>query len=166
MCSENEVLHFKSVMFNKSCFINEIIFNVSYFLESKPIKNINFNDFSLFFDFNFKFFFILLKNLLPINNNYKDIFVTFLINKRHVDKTNFLYQQECINNLLVSFMKELNKEFISQNIYFNCISLENINLSYRKSIYPYRRYSITNENFYNVYKFLIDKKMRNKIIVA
>lgn len=164
-CSENDVLAFKAVIESKAYFINEIIFNLSYFLDSKPIKHIKFNEFSLFFDFNFKFFFILLKILLPTSNS-KDVFVTFLINKRNIDKNNFLYQQECINTLLISFMKELNKEFFSQNVYVNCISLENINLSYRKNIYPYRRYSSVDENFYNVYKFSIKKKIRNKIIVA
>lgn len=165
-CSEIDVLNFKTIINSRLYIINEMIFNVSYFLESKPIKHMNVDAFSMFFDLNFKFFFILLKNLLPMYNNSNDMFVTFLINKRNVDKNNFLYQQECINNLLINFMKELNKEFIMQHIYFNCISLENINLSYRKSVYPYRHYSFAGEKFYNVYKFLIKKKIRNKIIVA
>ncbi|HIH2763279.1 MAG TPA: hypothetical protein ACYCC3_01335 [Candidatus Azoamicus sp.] len=164
--TESDILTFKSIISIKSYVINEIIFNVNYFLESKPIKSINFDKFSLFFDLNFKFFFVLLKNLLPTSNNPKDIFITFLINKRNIDKSNFLYQQECINTLLISFMKELNKEFETQNMYVNCISLENVNLFYRKSIYPYRRYNFSDENFYNVYKFLIKKKIRNKIIVS
>lgn len=161
----NEILNFKSILDNNSLSVKDVILNVTYFLDSSPIMQLNFEKFSMFFDFNFKFYFILIKILL-LKANDDDVFFTFLINKKNTDKNNFLYQDTCVNNLLINLMRELNKEFLNKKVFFNCMSLENINLLYRKNIYPYRLYSLKTAKFYNIYKYMLKKKIRNKIIVV
>ncbi|HIH2763611.1 MAG TPA: hypothetical protein ACYCDB_01550 [Candidatus Azoamicus sp.] len=142
------------------------MFNINYFSMSKPITQINVEEITLLFELNFKFFFILIKKMIPNLKSSFNIFITFLINQTVSDKNNFLYQQSFVNTLLFNFMTELNKEFSAQGFYFNCISLENINLVYRKNIYPYRHFKIKNEKLHDVYNFLLKKKLRNKIIVC
>lgn len=160
----NEIYNFINILNKNSFKIKEVIFNVSYMLDSKPIMQIDFDKFCLFFDVNFKFYFLLIKIFLS-NIKFDFCFFTFLINKKNTDKNNFLYQETFLNNLLISLMKELNKELFNNKIFVNCISLESINLSYRKNIYPYRLCLTKNSDFYNAYQDVLKKKLRNKIIV-
>lgn len=145
--------------------LDEVIFNVDYFFESKPLFNIDINKIDFFS--NFKILFIFFYNIFPLLLKSKKTFFTFLINKSCSDKNSFLFQSAFINNLLITFMKEMNRECVFDNleIKFNCISLENINLSYKKNIYPYRMHKIKDKSLYQVYTYMVNSNLKNKILI-
>lgn len=147
--------------------LDEIVFCVDYFLHAKPIFHIEEQEWDVYFNINFNLLFSFLKNVFPLVMKSTNPSITFFINKFYTDKSNFLYQHVCINNLLITFMKEINKEFINNNfcVRFNCISLDNINLSYKKNIYPYKIYKSKFKSLYDVYNYIIKFKLNNKIIV-
>lgn len=112
--------------------------------------------------------FLIIKLLIPLLKKSKDPFITIYLHKNRKNIKTFLSISECINSTLTTLTKTLNHEYQNiKNIRTNLVSTENINLAYKKHIYPYKKthnmkhdHNIIKTNFY-----LLDKNIKNKIVI-
>lgn len=105
----------------------------------------------------------LLKSFLTYTNKIK---IIILIHKEKNTNANFLTFKQCINKFLLELMHSINKN--NKNTYINCISTENINLEYKKNIYPFRKSMHLKKisDLTNTCIFILKKNIKNKIIIA
>lgn len=142
--------------------ISAIIIDTKEPKNAQPFKNIdikNLNDL-LYTDINNTI------NLLNFNSNLDSkIKLIILINKEIKKINNFFTIKNCINKFLIEFMKNENN---NKNIYINCISTENINLDYKNYIYPFKNKTKLKDIIIlaKTCKFIIEKNIKNKIIIA
>ncbi len=109
----------------------------------------------------------IIKNNILLLKKSKNPFITIILHQHTKKIKAFFGLNNCINNALIALMKTLTKEYKNiSNIKINCITTENIKISYKKEIYPYK----INKNFKNINNliktnmFLMKKKIKNKII--
>lgn len=105
----------------------------------------------------------LLKSFLTYTNKIK---IIILIHKEKNTNANFLIFKQCINKFLLELMHSINAS--NKNTYINCISTENINLEYKKNIYPFKKNIHLKKisDLTNTCICILKKNIKNKIIIA
>lgn len=105
----------------------------------------------------------LFKSFLKYEDKIK---ILILIHKEKNAKNNFLIIKNCINKFLLEFMNNINKNYT--NIKINCISTENVNLEYKKNIYPFKKniHFKKVSDLTNACMFILKKNIKNKILIV
>lgn len=104
----------------------------------------------------------LLKNAINLDN---ELSVIIIIHRGKYTKSIFFTIKECINKFIIELMNNLNEN--NKKIKINCISTENINLDYKKKLYPFKK----KHNYKQIkclidaYEFISVKNIKNKIII-
>jgi hypothetical protein len=141
--------------------INKIIIDTKEPKYAKTFQNINNEDFINALKNDLE----QVVNLLKMFFNQKSkVKVIILIHKEKTEKNDFLTIKSCINKFLIELMNNVNKN----NININCVSTENIKLNYKKNIYPFKKNTNLKKISYltKVLKFIFEKNIKNKIIIA
>lgn len=139
---------------------NEIIINTKYPCSAKIIDQLDFNELKYDINKNLVPTFYFIKKLLL---NKKKIFITILLHE--FKKKYFLLENQIYNQSYISFINSFSNEIqLIKNLYVNFIVTNNLELDYKKSIYPYKKCVYKDLSVLeNLYFHIIKKRFRNKI---
>lgn len=139
----------------------EIIINTNYPYVAKKIEQLNFNELKKNLNINLIPIFYFIKNLILMK---KKIFITIFLHE--FKKKYFLLENQIYNQIYVSFINSFSSEIrlLKKDIYINFIITNNLNLDYKKSIYPYKNIAYKDlDALENLYFYILKKKFKNKI---
>ncbi len=149
-----ELIKFK---FNK---INNIIINTTYPQSAHLFEQTNCTKLITHLIKNIIHTIYLIKTLIILLIQSNNPTINIILHEFNENK--FLIESQCINNILINVMKTIISEYENiTNLKINCFATNNINLLYKKTIYPYKNFK-KNINIYNY--LLKTKTITNKII--
>ncbi|HIH2762956.1 MAG TPA: hypothetical protein ACYCDA_01335 [Candidatus Azoamicus sp.] len=143
--------------------IEKIIIDTKEPTSAKVFSNINNEEFSHVLKKDIENILKLLKSYLQYEDKIK---ILILIHKEKNTKNNFLTLKYCINKFMLELMHNINKNYT--NIKINCISTENVNLKYKKNIYPFKKNIHLKKisDLTNACIFILKKNIKNKILIV
>lgn len=141
--------------------IHSIIIYTPQPQSAEPLENTNIQDWITIFNKNINFTINIIKNYIKCSN----LAITFILHREKKANNIFFTKNQYINNFFIKNMNVMHKN--NKNIIINCISTENIKLTYKNIIYPYKQNKSlkTLKNIPKAYIYTIKKNINKKILI-
>lgn len=166
--TKNDIITIKYLLEKKLKKIDGLIIYTSEPIEITLTDQINNKNLNNNIQTNINTIFLIIKSFIPLLKKSTKPFITIYLHKNIKNIKAFLSMPECINSTLTTLSKILNQEYKNiKNIRINLLSTENINLTYKKRIYPYKKSNTiaSENNLIKTHSYLLNKNIKNKILI-